>query len=261
MTIRDSNLIINCLKLTNMKKYLFSALALPLLFACSTDDFEKPVASNDPFPGIEKVNATFYMDEEGPVTRMDKTGWTLENGDLYGFAWLGDGTIIDPTDATNGGKAFQNHNLIQTNGRFEPQTSIYVGKYYIYRPYDYTTVSPQAINFKSLEEQTIAEGYESAKQPWKNLAKTAIIIGDKWTDILPAGRTYGTDPTIWDKPGIGQPYKVFSAFFSNQTGLDLTYKKNNPKFAAATAIAGATDISYTIAKDDVVGALISMVEQ
>ena len=234
-----------------MKKYLFGALALPLLFACSTDDFEKPVASNDQFEGIEKVNATFIMDE-GPITRMDKTGWTLENGDLYGFAWMGDGTVIanNPAD----GNAYQNHNLIQTNGRFEPQTSIYVGKYYIYRPYDETTVSPQAINFKSLEDQPLAEGYESAKQPWKDLAKSAIIIGDKWTDILAGGRTYGTDLTIWDEPGIGKPYKVFAAIFSNQTGLDLKYEKNNPTFAAATTISGATDINHTFAAGTAVGA-------
>lgn len=240
-----------------MKKYLYSALALPLLFACSSDDLiEKEMISNDQFAGIEKVNATFYMDEERPVTRMDKTGWTLENGDLYGFAWLTDAheetgyTTIIPID----GNAYQNHNLIQTNGRFEPQTSIYVGKYYIYRPYDETTVSPQAINFNSLVDQPLAEGYESAKQPWKDLAKSAIIIGDKWTEILPAGRTYGTDLTKWDKPGIGQPYKVFAAVFSNQTGLDLTYKKNNPTFAADKAISGATDINHTYAKGTAVGA-------
>lgn len=229
-----------------MKKYLFSALALPLLFACSDDLIEKKVAGNDPFPGIEKVNATFYMDEE-PITRME-TQWGLENGDLYGFAWMTDkydnmeGDALVPVT----GNAFQNHNLIQTNGRFEPQTSIYVGKYYIYRPYDETTVSPQAINFNSLKKQPMAEGFASTTDAWKALAKSAIIIADKWTDIDPEGRTYGTDPTIWDKPGIGKPYKVFAAFFSNQTGLDLTYENNNPTFDDAQNVNGATDIDYDI---------------
>ena len=245
-----------------MKKYLFSALALPLLFACSSEDFDEKVISNDQFAGIEKVNATFTMDE-GPITRMDKgTGWTLANGDLYGFAWLTDAhtNTTDPYTPliTIDGKAYQNHNLIQTSGIFKPQTSIYVGKYYIYRPYDETTVSPQAINFNSLVEQPLAEGYASGYgttvvTPWKKLAESAIVIADKWTEILPAGRTYGTDPTVWDKPGIAQPYKVFAANFSNETGLDLKYVKNNPSFAAAKTITGATDINLTYAAGESVG--------
>lgn len=243
-----------------MKKYLFSALALPLLFACSTDDFEKPMASNDPYPGIEKVNATFYMDEE-PITRMDNgTGWTLAPGDLYGFAWMGDGEILNDGDFD--GNAYQNHNLIQKDGRFEPQTSIYVGKYYIYRPYDYTTVSPQAINFNSLIEQPMAEGYESSKDAWKKLAEKAIIIADKWTDINPEGRTYPNPDDVnvfedggdWDKPGIAKPYKVFAAFFSNQTGLDLKYTNNNPTFANEKNVKGATDIDYNIGAGESAGA-------
>lgn len=244
-----------------MKKYLFSALALPLLFACSDELIEKQVVSNDPFPGVEKVNATFYMDE-GPATRMDNgTGWTLANGDLYGFAWLTDKYESKEGDALVPitGNAFQNHNLIQKNGRFEPQTSIYVGKYYIYRPYDETTVSPQAINFNSLKEQPMAEGFESSTDAWKALAERAIIIADKWTDIDPDGRTYkkedgSADETTWDQPGIAKPYKVFAAFFSNQTGLDLTYENNNPTFDAAKNVKGATDIDYDILAGDAAGA-------
>ena len=239
-----------------MKKYLYSALALPLLFACSSDDLiEKEMISNDQFAGIEKVDATFIMDE-GALTRFDGkdasgvAAWKAQQGDLWGFAWLGDGTVVKNTD----GFANQNHNLIQKDGFFQPQTSIYVGKYYIYRPYDETTVSPQAINFKSLVNQPLAEGYESTKQPWKDLAKTAINIGDKWTDIVTTGHTYGTDPTVWDLPGIGKPYKIYAALFSNQTGLDLTYLKNNPKFAADAAISGATDISFTCTAGSEVGA-------
>ena len=240
-------------KIKNMKKYLYSALALPLLFACSSEDFEKEVVSNDQFAGIEKVDATFSMEGETRFDGKDETGeaaWKAQVGDLWGFAWLGDGTKINP--ATDG-IAYQNHNLIQKNNYFEPQTSIYVGKYFIYRPYDETTVSPQAINFTSLEEQPLAEGYESAKQPWKDLAKTAINIGDKWTDVIPGGRTYGTDPTVYDKPGIKQLYKLYAAMFSNQTGLDLTYVKNNPTFTAAKRIQGATDIDFTIAAGEAVG--------
>ena len=241
-----------------MKKYFLSALALPLLFACSSEDYlDQKATDNDQFAGIEKVDATFTMDE-GPKMRMDNgTGWVLANNDLYGFAWLTDAhTAADPYTPKVGitGDAFQNHNLIQTNGRLEPQTSIYVGKYYLYRPYDETTVAPGAINFNSLKEQTLAEGYESDKQPWKKLAESAIIIADKWTEILPAGHTYTGDDTVWDQPGIKKPYKVYAAFFSNQTGLDLKYEKNNPTFTADQPISGATDINHTFTAGTAVGA-------
>jgi len=239
-----------------MKKYLYSALALPLLFACSTEEIEKPVVNNDQFAGIEKVDATFSM-VEGATTRFDgvdgEAAWTPEEGDLWGFAWMGDGTVL----ATNTGNAYQNHNLIQTDGIFKPQTSIYVGKYYLYRPYDKTTVSPQAINFKSLEEQTLAEGYASTTQAWKDLAKTAINIGDVWTDVTVGGTTFGTDPTIWNKAGVKganpEKYKIYAAMFSNQTGLDLTYQKNNPTFTADKRVQGATDIDQTYTAGTEVG--------
>ncbi|MBR1613491.1 MAG: hypothetical protein IJ671_08180 [Succinivibrio sp.] len=235
-----------------MKKYLYSALALPLLFACSSEDFtEQEVISNDQFAGIEKVDATFTMDEG--FTRFDGGIWKTEEGDLWGFAWMGDGTVI-----AGDGKAYQNHNLIQTDGIFTPQTSIYVGKYYIYRPYDKTTVSPQAINFKSLEEQPLTEGYAShsndnTPSAWKNLAKTAINIGDKWTNVTTTGTTDASGK-VWNKAGIKEHYDIYAALFSNQTGLDLTYKKNNPTFTAAKRVQGATDIDYTYAAGTAVGA-------
>ena len=55
-----------------MKKYLYLALALPMMFACSSDDLiEKGVVSNDQFPGVQKVDATFTMMDEGQGTRFD----------------------------------------------------------------------------------------------------------------------------------------------------------------------------------------------
>ena len=237
-----------------MKKYLYGALALPLLFACSADDLiEKEVVSNDQFAGIEKVDATFTMDE-GVNTRMDGGSWKTEEGDLWGFAWLGDGTVIDATSSSNSAYAagaLQNHNLIQTNEIFTPQTSIYVGKYFIYRPYDKETVGPKPINF-TLAEQPLAEGYESAKQPWKDLAKTAINIGDKWTEVSTTGWT-DDDGNKWDEAGIQKHYKIYAAFFSNQTGLDLTYEKNDEAFDGHS-IAGATDIAYTYPEGSTIGA-------
>ena len=217
-----------------------------MLFACSSEDFDEKVVSNDQFAGIAKVDATFTMDE-GAITRFDGGVWSPEEGDLWGFAWEGDGTVV-----TVGGVAKQNHNLIQTNGIFTPQTSIFVGDYFLYRPYDYTTVSPQAINFTSLEEQPLAEGYASTTQGWKDLAKKAINIGDKWTNVTPTGWT-DLAGKRWDKAGIKESYKLYAAMFSNQTGLDLTYVKNNPTFAAAATITGATDINYPIAAGTEVG--------
>jgi len=239
-----------------MKKYLLSALALPLLFACSSEDFlDQKATGNDQFAGIEKVDATFSMDEES-VTRM-ATQWTFEPGDQYGFAWLTD--KYDNLDAGDvkvpiTGAAFQNHPLTQTGNIFKPETSIYVGKYFLYRPYDKSVVSPKAINF-TLANQPLAndDSEKHNSTPYKALAASAIIIGDKWTDVDPAGHTVGT--TKWDEPGIGKQYDLYAALFSNRTALDLTYKNNNPKFAKETPISGATDINFKIAKDDEVGAV------
>lgn len=229
-----------------MKKYLYSALALPLLFACSSENFDEKVISNDQFAGIEKVDAEFAM--EG-TTRFDGGVWNTEENDVWGFAWMGGG---EATALAIDGRAWQNHNLIQTNGIFTPQTSIYVGNYYLYRPYDKTTVNIGAINFKSLENQPLAEGYESTKQPWKDLAKTAINIGDKWTEVTATGNT--VSGKTWDKAGIKEHYNIYAALFSNQTGLDLTYVKNNPTFTAAKRVQGATDIDLTYAAGTEVGA-------
>ena len=234
-----------------MKKILYSALALPLLFACSSEDFDNQAINNDPFAGIEKVDATFSMDEA--TTRMDKGSWDPQEGDLWGFAWLTDayeGNNNSKVEIT--GNAFQNHNLIQTSGIFTPQTSIYVGKYYLYRPYDAETVSPKAIDFKSLMEQPMTEGYASTTDAWKALAASAINIADKWTEVTPEG--HAADGKTWDKAGTKGNYKIFPAMFSNQTGLDLKYEKNNPKFTEATAISGATDINYEYPANSTVGA-------
>lgn len=231
-----------------MKKYLLSALALPLLFACSSEDYlDQKAADNDQFAGIAKVDATFSMGEASTM-RM-ATAWSLEEGDVYGFAWLGGG---EATELDINGKAWQNHNLTQTNGIFKPATSIYVGNYYIYRPYDETTVNIGAIKFNSLVEQTLRDG--QGGDNWKALANSTIIIGDKWTNVTAAGVEDESVDWNWNQPGISQHYKIYAAVFSNQTGLDLTYKKNNPSFAAATAISGATDIAYTYAAGTSVGA-------
>jgi len=236
-----------------MKKYLTIALAMPLLFACSSEDLEREVVSNDQFAGIEKVDATFSM-AEGSTTRM-ATMWDTEEGDVFGFAWLTDKYEgAGSSFVTQDGKAFQNHPLTLTGNIFKPATSIYVGKYFLYRPYDKSVVSPAVINF-TLANQALANDNSKTHNgaPYQALAATAIIIGDKWTDVKPGGRTVGG--TTWDEPGTDKKYELYSALFSNRTALDLTYKNNNPKFASETAISGATDINFKIAKDEEVGAV------
>ena len=233
-----------------MKKYLYSALALPLLFACSSEDFDKEVISNDQFAGIEKVDATFFMDDESATTRMD-TKWGIEYDDLFGFAWLGGGEAVD---LAIDGKAWQNHNLIvakdpERGKIFKPQTSIYVGNYFLYRPYDVTTVNIGAIKFNSLLEQPLADG---ANETWNSVAKNAILIGDKWTNVTVDG-TEDANHKWWDQAGINKPFKIYSAFFSNQTTLDLAYDKNNEVFDGKK-IVGATDIDYTYPAGSTIGA-------
>ena len=246
--------IINNLKFISMKKYLFGALALPLLFACSSDDLlEEKVVSNDQFAGIEKVDATFsFAEEEGPRTRM-ATDWGAQLNDRYGLAWLGDGTVIVPSD---NGKAYQNHPLFvklndANKAYFKPETSIYVGKYYFYYPYDESVVDIAEINFKSLENQTITDGMGG--ENWAAVAKNAINIGDKWIDVTKTGTNIDLDGKMWNKAGIKNDFKIWAASFSNQTGLDLKYVKNNEKFDGKS-IAGATDIAYTYPTDSKIGA-------
>lgn len=241
-----------------MKKYLFSALALSLLFACSSDDLiEKKVASNDQFPGIEKVDATFSVDE-GAVTRMAKD-WEIELGDQFGLAWLGTaaaGQEVEGPKVVIDGNAYQNHplNVVREGNRtwFQPQTSIYVGKYFLYLPYDKETVAIGPIQFNSLKNQTLVKG--QGGKGWSSLAKNAIVIADKWTHVSTTGENIDGDGKMWNKAGIDNPYKIYPAGFSNMTGLDMQYANNNPTFGAKTEISGATDIKYEIPAGSSVGA-------
>lgn len=242
-----------------MKKYLLSALALPLLFACSSEDYlDQKATDNDQFAGIEKVDATFSLADmdEGSSMRLAKD-WGPELNDRLGFAWLTDGK--EPTPVLNlTGEAYQNHPLfLRQEGdkyKFVPETSIYVGKYFVYYPYDETTVDIGKINFTSLEEQTITDGMGG--ESWAAVAKNSINIGDKWTNVTKGGTPDASDPEkFWEKAGIKQNYHLYAAPFSNQTGLDLTYKNNNVEApAAGMHITGATDIDYTIAAGTKIGA-------
>ena len=238
-----------------MKKYLLSALALPLLFACSSEDYlDQKATDNDQFAGIEKVDATFTL-AESPKMRL-ATQWGPEMNDRLGFAWLTNdytGSTTTPKIAIDG-KAYQNHPLFLKNedgvNKFVPETSIYVGKYFVYYPFDETTTDIGKINFKSLENQPLKDGIGGGN--FEALAKNSINIGDKFTEVTPTGTT--VSGKTWDKAGIKASYKLNAAPFSNQTGLDLTYQKNNPTFSAAKRIQGATDIDFNIKAGEEVGA-------
>jgi len=238
-----------------MKKYFLSALALPLLFACSSEDYlDQKATDNDQFAGIEKVDATFSL-ADSPKMRL-ATQWGAELNDRLGFAWLTN-NYTGSTTATIiaiDGQAYQNHPLfLKQDGdeyKFVPETSIYVGKYFVYYPFDETTVDVGKIKFTSLEEQPLTDG----QNKFKAIAVNSINIGDKFTEVTPTGADLDGDGKMWNKPGIKESYKLYAAPFSNQTGLDLTYQKNNPTFAAAQRITGATDIDFTIAAGEEVGA-------
>ena len=76
----------------------------------------------------------------------------MEAGDVLGFAWLGTTQGTTGTyDIMVNGMAYQNHSLTATEGSmFKPATSIYVGKYFTYAPYDQERQSIGNVSFNSL---------------------------------------------------------------------------------------------------------------
>ena len=199
-----------------MKKILTTAIALPLILAaCSAEeDFLNVNNGNDLYPEVAKVDATFGMEEMG--SRL-ATQWGLENGDQIGLAWLGDATNV-----AIDGKAYQNHPLTaNANGTLVPQTSIYVGKYFSYYPYDAATQTVKAIDF-SVEKQDLLSDYQG-------LAKKSIWISPRLTNVSVAGDDTNNDG-IGDVniAGVGQVFNVYPRQFTNIVGLVLDYVNNNP---------------------------------
>lgn len=203
-----------------MKKSNLLWLALPLVVsACSSDDLLDQPSVNDRFAGIEKVDAKFNFVEEGQGTRM-ATKFGLEAGDKVGLAWMqdkiGGGGII-----ARDGQAYQNHPLYVNNGMLTPITSIYVGEYFSYLPYDATTVEPGKINF-SLAEQPLASTMAEA-------APASIWISAKETEVTKAGTPNAVTGDIEDKAGIDGIFNIYPRQFSNLIKLDLTYNNNQPE--------------------------------
>ena len=193
------------------KKNLLVAMALPLAFAaCSSEDVLTESKELQGQYNVEKVNALFGMDEA--ESRL-ATGWhsSLEAGkDMLGLAWLGDGENV-----TINGKAFQNHPLYtQAGGNLKPETSIYVGEYFTYYPYDVTTVSVNNVNF-SVANQPLTTVYN-------DIAANSIWISPKWTTVAKAN-----DEGVDGEAGISKPTAIYPRLFTNRVRLALEFENTD----------------------------------
>lgn len=205
-----------------MKKSILSMLALPLVVAaCTSEEEILSDKTNDQYANIPTVEATFNW---GAETRMN-TKWDLEEGDKVGLAWL-----EVPNSADYGGaelpitgNAYQNHPLYATaSGMLQPQTSIYVGKYFSYYPYDDKTVNIDKIKF-SVAEQPLLDKYADSEAYAKS-AKTSIWISPKWTDVT----LTGDDETGYNQAGVDKTFNMYPRQFTNKAALNFTYKNNQP---------------------------------
>lgn len=197
-------------------------LALPLVVAaCTSEEEFLSDKTNDQYANIPTVEATFNW---GAETRMS-TKWDLEEGDKVGLAWL-----EVPKSADYGGvelpitgNAYQNHPLYATaSGMLQPQTSIYVGKYFSYYPYDDKTVNIDKIKF-SVAEQPLLDRYADSEAIAK-YAKTSIWISPRWTDVTLTG-----DPeTEYNQAGINKTFNMYPRQFTNKVALNFTYQNNQP---------------------------------
>lgn len=202
-----------------MKKSLFFSLAATALLVSCSDDavLENAAPVADRFAGVEKVNATFTAVNGEVETRM-ANHFGLEQNDKVGLAWLEDtGTGI----ITRDGKAYQNHPLFVEEGMLKPKTSIYVGKYFSYLPYDATVVEPGKINF-DLSKQPLVSDQDKA-------AAASIWISAKETDVTKTGHWDASDRRTEDKAGVDGVFNIYPRQFSNLVKLDLTYKNNQPE--------------------------------
>lgn len=205
-----------------MKKSILSMLALPLVVAaCTSEEEILSDKTNDQYANIPTVEATFNW---GAETRMN-TKWDLEEGDKVGLAWLGvpNDEKYGGAELTINGNAYQNHPLYATASQMlQPQTSIYVGKYFSYYPYDAETVNIDKIKF-SVAEQPLLDKYADSEAYAKS-AKTSIWISPKWTDVT----LTGDDETGYNQAGVDKTFNMYPRQFTNKAALNFTYKNNQP---------------------------------
>lgn len=206
-------------------KFLLATMALPFIMgACSQEDALTEIQGNDQYANIAKVDAVFGLENE--VSTRLANGWGAETGDRLGFAWLG-----DVENVSIDGKAYQNHPLdahvIDINTTvFKPATSIYVGKYFTYHPYDDATVSVGKINFSVANQDLTTE--------LKDVAKKSIWISPKWTDVTQEGA------------GVDKVFQIYPRKFSNIGQLVLTYVNNKYEHDLPSPTISKIEVSYDV---------------
>lgn len=205
-------------------KLLLATMALPFIMgACSQEDALTEIQGNDQYANIAKVDAIFSIDNTA-TTRLTQS-WGIQNGDVLGFAWLGDDDNVGID-----GKAYQNHPLTASGKYFQPATSIYVGKYFTYHPYDYQTVGVGEINF-TVANQDLTTNSNA-------IAKNSIWISPKWTDVTVAGSD-GLDVA-----GVDKTFNMYPKKFSNLAQLVLTYVNNKYEHDLPSPTISKIEVSY-----------------
>lgn len=190
------------------KKLIFAVGLTALMAACSSEDVLTDVQNSQDlsmFEGIEKVNAEFNWGVESRLANR----FGLEKDDVIGFAWLTDGERLEQD-----GAAYQNHPLyaVSENG-LQPKTSIYVGKYFSYAPYDESVVAIENINFSIPQSQDMLSS-------WNGLAKNAIYISPIWTNV-----ERNTIDHV-NEAGRNKKFTISPRKFSNAVRLNLAYIGN-----------------------------------
>lgn len=193
-----------------MNKKLFFAVSLAAtMAACSSEDVFTEAQSSqnaDMFAGIEKVNANFGMGVESRLA----TEFGIEENDRIGLAWLHD--TDGKIELT--GAAYQNHPLYATDeNTLQPKTSIYVGEYFSYAPYDESVVSIENINFAIPADADMLSS-------WNGLAKDAIYISPKWTTVSKSGLN------VEGEAGIDKKFTIYPRKFSNGVALEFGYENH-----------------------------------
>lgn len=221
-----------------MKKVKLAWLALPLVVAACSSEEEIAVsgqANNQMYANIPQVEVGF---DWGTDTKM-ATEWGLEDDDVVGLAWMGvpQGTSAGQALPEYGGaslaitgNAYQNHPLYaKSNNTLQPETSIYVGKYFSYLPYDYETKNIGKIGF-SVENQPLIDGNKD-NQTWNKTAAHSIWISPQWTDVTLAGDKYENNAA-----GVGKTFDIYPRKLSNGVALNFDYTENHPTTCIAPEI-------------------------
>ncbi len=218
-----------------MKRSVLTMLALPLVVAaCTSEEEILTEKANSQYANIPTVETNFNW---GADTRLANK-WGLEKGDVVGLAWMGIpektgvgvelGTAEDQYGGTSlaiTGKAYQNHPLYSTadgaDAMLQPKTSIYVGKYFSYLPYDESTVNIDKIKFSVANQDLVDANID--KYAWDKTAAKSIWISPKWTDVTLGGDIWGNN-----QAGINETFDIYPRKFSNGVALYFDYENNTP---------------------------------